>query len=328
MVSTVATALLALDWGSSQLRAFALGARGEVLEQRSSADGASRLPVGAPAFEAALRGLAGDWLRPGLPVLACGMVGSAHGWREAAYMACPIGLDTLHRHLLKVRSVKVQAVKVQVQASDDLCVHIVPGVTGRDANGLPDVMRGEETQLVGLAAVRPALADNATVVMPGTHSKWVRLQAGQLQSFSTRMTGELFALLREHSVLARLMAPNDDFDGAAFDRGVAAARQTRGQDLGRLLFSVRALGLFGELAAASAADYLSGLLIGNELASALAAGGAGSTAPTAPIALVGETALCARYARALGVWGRPAERFEQPLAAAGLWRLGQAAGLC
>ena len=176
-----------------------------------------------------------------------------------------------------------------------------------------------------MAALRPVLAESATVVMPGTHSKWAQMQAGQLQSFSIRMTGELFALLREHSVLARLMAPNDDFDGAAFDRGVAAARQTRGQDLGRLLFSVRALGLFGELAAAGAADYLSGLLIGNELASALAAGDAASTAT---MALVGETALCERYSRALGAWGLPAEHFEQPLAAAGLWRLGRAAGLC
>ena len=323
-MTTLSIALLALDWGSSQVRAFALGARGEVLDQRSSHDGASRLQGGAPAFEAALHRLAGDWLRPGLPVLACGMVGSAHGWCEAPYVASPVGLDTLHRCLVKV------------QASDGLWVHIVPGVTGRSATGLPDVMRGEETQLVGLVSLRPALAERATVVMPGTHSKWAQLQAGQLQSFSTRMTGELFALLREHSVLARLMTPSEDFDGAAFDRGVAVARQSQGQDLGRLLFSVRALGLFGELAAASAADYLSGLLIGNELASALGCGDFGPTAPTGPgfdpdsdpIALVGEPALCERYGRALAMCGRPAERIEQPLAAAGLWRLGQAAGLC
>jgi 2-keto-3-deoxy-galactonokinase len=218
--STPATALLALDWGSSHLRAFRLDAQGGAQDQRASADGASRLQGGAPAFEAALRRLAGDWLQPGVPVLACGMVGSVHGWREADYVSCPIGLDALHHHL------------ATVVARDGLRVHIVPGVSGRDAGGLPDVMRGEETQLAGLLSVSPGLAERSTVVMPGTHSKWVRLQSGRLQAFSTRMTGELFALLREHSVLARLMASGEGFDSEAFDRGVAAAREAGGQDLG------------------------------------------------------------------------------------------------
>ena len=308
----MATALIALDWGSSQLRAFRMGAGGVVLEQRASDDGASRLQGGAPAFEAALQRLAGDWLQqggPGLPVLACGMVGSAHGWREAAYAACPLPLHTLHRQL------------TVVQAGGGVQVHIVPGVRGRGADGLPDVMRGEETQLLGLLATQPALAAAATVVLPGTHSKWVQLREGRLQHFDTRMTGEQFALLREHSVLGRLMAPAEGFDAAAFVRGVDAARAAAGADLGRLLFSVRTLGLFGELPATGLADYLSGLLIGAELAAALPACSA-----AAPLVLVGEPALCERYRLACAQWGRTAGVGDGPLAALGLWQVALQAG--
>jgi 2-dehydro-3-deoxygalactonokinase len=315
----VATGLIALDWGSSQLRAYRMGAGGSVLEQRASDDGASRLSGGAARFEAALRALAGDWLacaEPGLPVLACGMVGSAHGWREAAYASCPLPLDQLHRHLTRV------------EAGGGLQVHIVPGVRDRGADGLPDVMRGEETQLLGLLALQPALGQAATVVLPGTHSKWVRLEQGRLQGFATRMTGEQFALLREHSVLGRLMAPAEAFDAAALDfaaftRGVAAARQSGGADLGRLLFSVRTLGLFGELPATGLADYLSGLLIGAELAAALPASDA-----SAPLILVGEAALCERYRLAIGLWGREASVAAGPIAALGLWQVAQQSGWC
>lgn len=302
------TALLALDWGSSQLRACRLGGDGRLLEQRSSADGASRLAGGAPAFEAALRTLAGDWLT-GVPVLACGMVGSAHGWREAAYLPCPLALDALHRHL------------VVAGGGDGLRVHIVPGVSTRADDGLPDVLRGEETQLAGLLQAEPALAAGARVVMPGTHSKWAELHDGRLTGFATRMTGELFALLREHSVLGRLMGDGGGFDAAEFDRGVARARAGGGADLARLLFSVRARGLFGELAPGAAADHLSGLLIGAELAPAMA------VPDPRPLVLVGEAALCERYARAFAAWGVAARCVAEPLAARGLWAVARAAGL-
>ncbi|MFY9512249.1 MAG: 2-dehydro-3-deoxygalactonokinase [Rubrivivax sp.] len=305
------TRLIALDWGSSQLRAYRLGAEGQVLEQRASDDGASRLAGGAARFEAALRALAGDWLAPGVPVLACGMVGSQHGWREAAYAACPLVLGRLQDHL------------AAVDGSDGLRVHIVPGVRDRAANGQPDVMRGEETQLLGLLAERPALAAGATVVLPGTHSKWVQLRQGRLEAFATRMTGELFALLREHSVLGRLMAASTGFDGAAFDRGVRAAREAGGADIARLLFSVRTLGLFDELPATGLVDYLSGLLIGTELAAGLPDSDA-----AAPLVLVGEAALCERYRRAFALWDREASVGTRPLAADGLWQLARQAGWC
>lgn len=300
--------VIGLDWGSTQLRAYRFDAAGAVVEQRSSGDGASRLAGGAPAFEAALRALAADWL-PGAAVLACGMVGSAHGWREAAYLPCPLALDGLHRQL------------VQVHGADGLRVQIVPGATTRAADGAPDVMRGEETQLAGLLQAEPALAAGACVVMPGTHSKWVALRDGRVQHFATRMTGELYALLREHSVLGRLMVAQAAFDGPAFDQGVAAARAAGGRDLGRLLFGVRARGLFAELAGSAAPDFLSGLLIGAEVAAGL------QDTDERPLWLVGEAALGERYARAFAAWGLQAHRIDQPLAARGLHAIARAAGL-
>ena len=308
------TALVALDWGSSQLRAYRFSADGQLAAQRSSDGGASRLSGGAPAFEAALRTLAGDWLAGGAPVLACGMAGSAHGWQEAAYVACPVALDALHQHLVGV-------------AGSPWPVYIVPGLTARGTDALPDVMRGEETQLAGLLDADPSLGAAGCVVMPGTHSKWVRLQQGRIAGFATRMTGELYALLRAYSVLARLMpAPGSDApDFAAFDRGLACARAAP-DDLARLLFSVRALGLFGELAPAAAPDHLSGLLIGTEVAAGLAAT-PGATPAGAPVALVGEAALCARYERAFAAAGHVTRTFAEPLAARGLWRVARGAGL-
>lgn len=309
--------LVGLDWGSSHLRAFRLepgGAAGNpVLEQRASADGASRLQGGPAAFAAALQRLAGDWMRPGTPVIACGMVGSAHGWREAAYVACPVRLDALHEHL------------VVVDAGHGCRVHIVPGLSTRDAYGMPDVMRGEETQLAGLLAREPDLAGaTVRVVMPGTHAKWVELERGVVRSFATRMTGELYACLREHTVLARLMADGGTFDAAAFGRGVRDALRSGGADLGRLLFGIRAQGLFGELAPAAGPDYLSGLLIGAEVSAGLAhehEHGHGHE-PGAPIVLVGEAALCKRYALALQVAGHTARIMDTNLAAHGLCRVG------
>lgn len=302
--------LIALDWGSSHLRAYLLGEGGAVLAERQSGDGASRLRGGAPAFEQALSALAGDWCAAGdLPVLACGMVGSAHGWREVPYAACPVALDRLHEQAGAVGWAGARR------------VHIVPGLCWTPAAGPPDVMRGEETQVLGLLAGRPDWARGATLVLPGTHSKWVAVQDGRVTAFATHMTGELFALLCAHSVLGRLMQPSTAFDAAAFERGVRSGASADGAALGRWLFSVRTLGLFQELSPQALADYLSGLLIGSELAAA------GLDASTdRPLVLAGESLLCDRYALALGLLGRDAERGPQAPAAAGLWRLACQAG--
>ncbi|WP_457324537.1 2-dehydro-3-deoxygalactonokinase [Roseateles sp. P5_E11] len=292
--------LIALDWGSTRLRAFLLGADGTVLATRQSEQGASTLS-GADAFAQALAAVTDGW--PGLPMLACGMVGSQHGWREAPYAPCPADAAALARQALQV----------------DARFWIVPGLMHDGAQ--PDVMRGEETQIVGAFALHPELAEQACLVLPGTHSKWARVEAGRVTGFATHMTGELYALLRQHSVLARLMPADGSSapSSQAFLAGVDAARKDGA--LGHQLFAVRTLGLFKRLAAEQLPDYLSGLLIGHEIANELKA------ATPERLALIGDPALCARYALALGRFGMDEPLQLDNTAPAGLWRLAQTMGL-
>jgi 2-dehydro-3-deoxygalactonokinase len=296
--ATLAAArFIGADWGSSHLRLFLVGDAGHVLDMRHSADGASVLAGGAASFAQALRSLAGDWLRtrPDLPVVACGMVGSAHGWQEVPYADCPARAADL-------------AARAQAVATPSPCsVYIVPGLLHLPAHGAPDVMRGEETQVVGALVAHPALAAGATLVLPGTHSKWVRVDDGAITGFATHLTGELYALLRQHSVLGRLMPAATDADAfraAPFLAGVDAARAAGAGELGHLLFSVRTLGLTGRLEGADAPDYLSGLLIGSEVAAGLRWRAAHDLAAH-PVALVGEDALTERYRLAMTTLGAP-----------------------
>ena len=302
--------LLAIDWGSSSLRAYLLGAGGAILDERRSDDGATTLGGDPARFEQALQKVLSDWpnLDPALPAVACGMVGSAHGWREASYAPCPVGIAELHR----------QAVALPWRAGQ---LRILPGLSCRDVDGTPDVMRGEETQVAGVLGQHPELAAQATLVLPGTHSKWTWLRDGVVTGFETRMTGELYAVLRQHSVLGRLMAPSAGFDGDAFDLGVNAACRSGGADLSHRLFATRTLGLFGQCPAESLADYLSGLLIGEELLAGLA-----HVDPAQTLALVGEAALCERYQRGLQRLGRPRACHFDHTAPAGLWQQAVAAG--
>jgi 2-dehydro-3-deoxygalactonokinase len=299
--------LVALDWGSTRLRAWLLGEHGAILAERQDASGASTLSGGPAAFEQALAGLAADWLDLTLPVLACGMVGSAHGWREVPYVACPARLDDLHERLVEVKA-------------GATTVGIVPGLIDDPIGGTPDVMRGEETQVLGLAKAWPGLGARACVLMPGTHSKWVQLTDGVVTGFRTRMTGEAYALLRRHSVLARQMSAEDTpLDREAFVAGVAAARDAHGCDLLAQLFSVRTLALTRRRPAQEMPDLLSGLLIGHELV-------AGLRSAEGPLALVGEAALCSRYALALDALEVPAVTMHPNTACIGLWQLAVQAG--
>ncbi len=298
-----ASRLIALDWGSTRLRAFLLGDGGEVLQTRQSSDGAATLK-GAEQYAAALAALVGDWRadHPELKLLACGMVGSQYGWREAPYVRCPADAAALAGQVLKL---------------DDR-ISIIPGLV--DDAAQPDVMRGEETQIVGALALNPALAGEACLVLPGTHSKWARVKAGRVTGFATHMTGELFALLRQHSVLNRLM-PADGSSPAspeAFLKGVDAAREEGA--LSHQLFAVRTLGLFKQLVPEQLPDYLSGLLIGHELAHELQ-----GSQPR--VALIGDPALCARYAQALARFGQPEPLRLDNTAPAGLWALAQTMNL-
>jgi 2-dehydro-3-deoxygalactonokinase len=299
-------ALIALDWGTSSLRAYLLDAAGAILETRQRPWGLRNLPGGG--FDAALADIARGW--PRCARIASGMVGARGGWREIPYLGVPADPAQLARSLGEVR------------AADGERVHLVPGL--RDPQG-PDVMRGEETQVLGAIARDPALAAHATLLLPGTHSKWVDVRAGRIAGFRTAMTGELFALLLKHSILGAGIGPDARADdAAAFLRGVAAARDSGAAGALSRIFAIRARTLDGSLVADELPSFLSGLLIGEEIRGMTAARAAETEAP---IALVGNAALCARYRDALQAFGSSATLAADDAAAQGLWRIAIDAGL-
>jgi len=259
-------------------------------------------------YPRALRELLGDWQGDSAPRLACGMIGSRQGWIEAPYVECPAPVGVLARRIVRTA---------------DGAVGIVPGLLCREADGTPDVMRGEETQVAG------AVADDAPptlAILPGTHSKWALVREGTIVAFATQMTGEAFAVLREHSILGRMMAAAPaGFAADAFARGVCRGLERSGELL-HLLFGVRTLALVDGLNADDAADYLSGMLIGSELAAGRAWGARHGAPFDAPV-LIGGPALCERYAAALREAGAAARTAPADAAARGLWRIALAAGI-
>ena len=312
MMSEAAFAqLIALDWGSTSVRGFLIGGSGQILETRSAMLGASVM-TGADDYAAALHRLCADWieLQPELPILACGMVGSKHGWLEVPYALCPGGNRQLG---------------AGIAAVPGCAVHIVPGLLYQPDGSAPDVMRGEETQILGALHLHPALSRLSCLILPGTHSKWAQIQDGQVCSFATHMTGELFAVLRTHSVLGKLMPDQlSEPDLPSFLAGVDAAICEQG--LTHALFAVRTLGLTGKLTGAQLQDYLSGLLIGAEIKAGLSwKNDAGLN--SAPLALIGEPGICNLYRQALLRFEPTAAMVVDNAAATGLWHLASTAGL-
>lgn len=306
--------LIALDWGTSSLRAYLLADAGTVLAEEARPWGIMSTPGGD--FAAALATLTEDWRRrdPDLPVIAAGMIGSAQGWQEIPYVPCPTGPDEL------VAAMRHHAAR---QGAVPL---IVPGVVFDGE--IPDVMRGEETQIIGVLATMPRLAAASTLVLPGTHSKWVRIRDGRIVSFCTYMTGELFAVLRGHSILGRPAqdAPpaSRDREGAsaAFEWGVRTIVENPRRGLSSLLFSVRTQVVSsGRLTPADSLDYLSGLLLGDELRNAFSTG---DGVDADRLALVGDPALCARYHRAFELFGIDKVPTVTGSAPVGLWHLAEA----
>jgi 2-dehydro-3-deoxygalactonokinase len=289
-------ALLAIDWGTSSLRGAWLGARGQAVEERTFARGI--LTVAPGEFGAVFERCFGDWMqRPAALCLMSGMVGSKQGWLEAPYCACPAGFEEVAANLAWVEPGRVA---------------IVPGLVC-DHDGIPDVMRGEETQVFG--ALQLLGLHDAVLVLPGTHSKWVTVQAGRIQSFATFMTGEFFALLRQHSILSRTLPTGDDvFDPEAFNQGVALA--LRGTSLLHAAFSTRTLSLFDRLPAAALPSYLSGLVIGEELR-------AQTWPANTNVVIIGAEALTQRYQNALALRDLPAQRLGAEATWAGLWAIAQ-----
>jgi 2-dehydro-3-deoxygalactonokinase len=292
--------LLACDWGTTNLRAWTLDDTGGVVAEQDFPLGVSRLAPGEAGkrFEAEV----GPALHAAaLPAILCGMVGSHRGWATAPYADCPAGLADLAKRLTLVAD----------------GVRIVPGLRCEGLAGAPDVMRGEETQLLGWLAQYPDRQTGRHLVChPGTHAKWVLVEDGRIARFVTAMTGELFAVLRQHSLL-KSDAPADDDE--AFDAGLAAAGQ--GDALAARLFTARARVVGGKASAESTPSYVSGLRIGAEVAAVPRLLGEAAT----HVALLGDAALCDRYRRALERIGVAAEAFDGEAAAvAGLFALGGA----
>ena len=270
--------LISVDWGTSSLRAYLADAEGAALAEIAAEKGALSLREGE--HEPYLASLLRDWKtrHPLLPVIASGMVGARQGWIEAPYASCPAGFA------------EIAAATVIAPSAALGGVRIVPGVSFRDARGAPDVMRGEETQILGALAAE--LRDEGVFVLPGTHSKWAQVEGGRIVGFETYMTGEAFAALKDHTVLGRMMAPAiEQAEPVGFAHGVDAAAALRcAGDLLHAAFMTRTFGLFGQLAPDQLAEYLSGLLVGAEIV----AGARGAKSAT----VIGAPALVERYQRA------------------------------
>jgi 2-dehydro-3-deoxygalactonokinase len=338
------TQLIALDWGTSSLRAYRLGAAGRVIEVRSLPWGVMKLPEVvlpdhsgtdlAARFEFAFEEACGDWIRaaPKAPVIAAGMVGSRQGWSEAPYLPLPIAVDQIGRTLSTVHT------------RNGHIVHIVPGLIENSA--LPNVMRGEETQVTGAISLldfgkTPARAeqnndaDHILIGLPGSHSKWVQVRTqrpektSHIEHFHTFMTGEVYAALCGHTILGRAMQTSDieDDHHAAFDRGVFVPQTPAGRaGVLSTIFSTRTLGLTGELDGAGQHEYLSGLLIGHEVAALKTLLSEQGQKPSRVI-LVGDGTLCVRYTRALSAYGFDQIEVAAQATERGLWQLAMAAGL-
>ncbi len=278
---TLRTDWIAVDWGTSSLRAWAMDSAGHALADLSSDCGMGGL---SPAeFEPALLALVEPWLADGRcwPVVACGMVGARQGWIEAPYREVPCA--------------PTAAGKLTIASTRDprLSVQIAAGICQTDP---PDVMRGEETQIAGFLAESNY---KGVICLPGTHTKWVTIQDGLITSFRTMMTGEIFALLAEQSVLQHSVG--EGWDQTAFAAAVEQA-QSSPQDLAGALFSIRAGSLLHNVAPAKARATLSGQLIGAELAAVRPAPG--------PVAVLGADALADVYRSALELTGHEVQMVD------------------
>ena len=304
--------LIALDWGTSNLRASLLDARGQTLETRSAPGGVMAVQGGQ--FAQALLALCADWLaQTNCPLMASGMIGSRQGWREAPYLDAPTSLVQAARQLITV----------PVMVADghaERLLHIAPGLRCLDSAGEFDVMRGEETQIWG--ADLPA---NSCCVLPGTHSKWAWLgEDGAIRHFKTFMTGELYGLLTQHSILGRLMVFGAELGASQHEAFAAGVRLgLRGHaELPHTLFAARTAGLMGRVTPEALPDFLSGILLGAEIGGATA-----GAEPLEHVTLIGDEALCQRYDLALEIKGLAVSRASDGATTRGQWLLAGAAGL-
>ena len=280
--ATDSTALVGIDWGTTHRRCYQLDARG-VLRAEQGDDQGLLAASGRAWFRGALDRTLAAWpeLPPDSAVLMSGMVGSTQGWHAVPYLGLETPLSALGEHLFKVPD----------GPAGRHCA-IVPGYAMRRPDGRVDVMRGEETQLLGALALGHG---DGWLVLPGTHSKWVRLRGGCIERFSTFMSGELFALLSQQGTLAPLMAQGAD-SPRAFERGLRSAAEG---SLSNLLFGCRAAVVAGAMPAAEARDQVSGLLLGAEWHDALRREGGA----IGRVSVIGAPALAERHRQAGALLG-------------------------
>lgn len=271
---------IAVDWGTTNRRAWRLDPGGAVAGEMEDDRGILAVPEGGfPSAVAEIRGRLGD-----LPMLMAGMVGSNRGWVEAPYVPCPAGLPELAAYSHWIEAERAA---------------IVPGVAF-DRDGAADVMRGEEVQLLG-AYAEGWIGPDSILCHPGTHNKWVRLDDGRIAAFRTIMTGEIFSLLKEHSILADLLAGAAE-PGPAFEAGVRHGLEA--DDLTAELFSVRARTLLGKAPREEAGAYVSGLLIGADLKVGLRLAG------ESEVVVIGRPELTRLFSAALHSAGRSSRSID------------------
>ena len=269
---------IAVDWGTTNMRAWAMSSSDTILAEGVSDQGMGKLD--RDGFEPALLSVIGDWIDGPTTVIACGMVGSRQGWVEAPYAKTPCA--TLPTGLVEAPT-----------QHPDLTVYVIPGIMQADP---ADVMRGEETQITGFLKRNPNW--DGVICLPGTHTKWVHVSANEVVSFQTFMTGELFSTIGTQTVL-RHSITSDGWDDAAFTDGLDVA-MARPERLAARLFSLRAQGLLNDMSGASARAHLSGLLVGAELA------GAKPYWLGQQIAVIGDSGLTKLYVSALATQSAPA----------------------
>ncbi len=289
------------DWGTTRFRGYLV--EGEtILDRVSSDEGVSALKSGEHR-DVFLR-QCGRWLEaePDAPVLLVGMVGSREGWVVAPYATCPADAAEIARSM------------IPVDLGGGRQAHIVPGLTCEPAPGAADVMRGEETLVLGAGVA------DGVVCLPGTHPKWIEMRGGEIARFATYMTGEMYALLREHSMIGR--PATEPGDPAGFERGLEAAQRNEGDQrvgLLHLLFAARAAVVSGRMDPSLLGPYLSGLLTGDEIAGALA-----QFPGTSSVMIVADSPRADLYVDALGRRGITTKvRAPQEALIAGLARIVQ-----
>ncbi|MBR1178918.1 2-dehydro-3-deoxygalactonokinase [Bradyrhizobium sp. KB893862 SZCCT0404] len=298
-------AYVAVDWGTSSFRLWLVDRAGKVLAERRSGEG--MLAAAKTGFAAVLQThLAAVEAPAHLPVLICGMAGAKTGWVEAGYVDTPAPLAAILK----------QAARVPGEARD---IRILPGIAQRDA-AAPDVMRGEETQLLGALGLQAA--GEAMVCMPGTHSKWVRVKDGTVASFSTFMTGELFSVVSRETILSLAVANAEDAEDVSSFRAAVKAAFEAPAFAANLLFGARARQLLFGGTPAAARETLSGTLIGVELAAGLS-----GAVPESGITLVASGRLAALYRLAFDTLSVTVQQVEADeavrrglsMAAAAIW---------